>query len=157
MNLVEDNKQRNLFGNIIKNAYDSIKKFLMLIFVFNGNDLFLTLTNAVFTVFYIDILVKGIDSGFFKEFVKSLFACEISVIKGIYPIHHRTVRRLDSTRLELMIKYLNYITGFEHRVVYSFKRYGKGVVMLKEADIVFLIIELLKHESDKIAYIHFSI
>jgi hypothetical protein len=56
-----------------------------------------------------------------------------------------------------MIKYLNYITGFEHRVVYSFKRYGKGVVMLKEADIVFLIIELLKHESDKIAYIHFSI
>ena len=56
-----------------------------------------------------------------------------------------------------MVKNLYDIAGFEHSFVHNVKRYGKSVVMLEEAYIVILVIELLKDGINKIAYILISI
>ncbi len=153
MELVENDKERNLFGDVVENADESLEKLVVLVFVFNRNNFLCALTDAAFPVFYINALVQRIDARIFKKRLKRQLVGIIPVIQRVDPIHQGRIRGLDDPRLELVIENLHDIAGSEHGVVDNVKRYGKGVVMLKEADIVILVIELLENGINKIAYI----
>ena len=129
----------------------------MLVLILNRNHFLCPFTKAFFPVSHINILVQRINARVIKKCLKCQLRGIISLIKRIDPVHHRAVCALDHSRLKFVIKNLNDIAGFEHSFVNNVERYGKSVVMLEEADIVILIIDFLKHEINKIAYIHISI
>ena len=157
MHLIEHDKERDLLRDIVEDADQTCEEFVMFIFVFYRNNFLRTLTDTFFPVLDIKHFMKGIDAGGLKKSFKRLIGGIISFIERDNPIDHRTVGRFDNARLEIVEKDLHDVAGFKQCLIHRIKRYGERIIMLEKGDIVVFIIQFLKHEIHKVAYIFFIV